>query len=209
MNKMDTKSKILKVAQKLFAEKGFDGTSIRDIASEAEANIAAVNYHFKNKQNLYWSVYLNSHTWLSSEIEKLAQKNKSLSDLLWEIFSFMHENSRFLRNAFMIMLSDSFPEVDDEIKTEMLQNKEMGPPGGEFIFKVLSDEVGDQISVEMKRWGVETLFANIVHWALILSGTHCKEIYSDHPMFQMEYRKKCFRHHVTATIAYLKTNQKF
>ena len=43
MNTVDTKSKILNVAQDLFAEKGFDGASIRDIAQRADVNIAAVN----------------------------------------------------------------------------------------------------------------------------------------------------------------------
>jgi len=37
---------ILQVTEKLFAEKGFDGTSIRDIAKQANINIAMVSYYF-------------------------------------------------------------------------------------------------------------------------------------------------------------------
>ena len=55
-NKMTTKEKILKVSAKLFAEKGFYGTSIRDIAKQAKVNVAAINYHFGSKKNLYLEV---------------------------------------------------------------------------------------------------------------------------------------------------------
>ena len=44
--------RILQVAEKLFAEKGFDGTSIRDIASEAGANVSMISYYFGSKENL-------------------------------------------------------------------------------------------------------------------------------------------------------------
>ncbi|HSD07862.1 TetR/AcrR family transcriptional regulator [Flavobacterium sp.] len=43
---------ILQVAEMLFAEKGFDGTSIRDIAKEAKINVAMVSYYFGSKELL-------------------------------------------------------------------------------------------------------------------------------------------------------------
>lgn len=48
---------LLDAAQKLFAEKGFRATSIRDIVTEAGSNVAAVNYHFGSKDNLYREVF--------------------------------------------------------------------------------------------------------------------------------------------------------
>ena len=45
---------ILRVAETLFAEKGFDGTSIRDIAKEAKINIAMVPIILDPKSN-YWN----------------------------------------------------------------------------------------------------------------------------------------------------------
>lgn len=48
----DTKTRILDAAEKLFGEKGFDGTSLRDITTEADVNLAAVNYHFQSKESL-------------------------------------------------------------------------------------------------------------------------------------------------------------
>ncbi len=54
-----TKQHLLDAAQKLFAEHGFRRTSVRDIAKEAGSNVAAVNYHFGSKENLYHEVFLN------------------------------------------------------------------------------------------------------------------------------------------------------
>ena len=49
----ETHERILTAAQKLFAERGLDATSVRDITTEARCNVAAVNYHFGGKENLY------------------------------------------------------------------------------------------------------------------------------------------------------------
>ncbi|HLW75595.1 MAG TPA: TetR family transcriptional regulator [Bryobacteraceae bacterium] len=49
---VDTKTRILEAAEKLFGSKGFDATSLRDITAEAEVNLAAVNYHFQTKDSL-------------------------------------------------------------------------------------------------------------------------------------------------------------
>lgn len=47
----DKQIEILLVAEKLFSEHGFDGTSIRDIAKEANINIAMISYYFGSKKN--------------------------------------------------------------------------------------------------------------------------------------------------------------
>jgi len=52
----DTKERILDAAEGLFADRGFPGTSMRDITQGADANIAAVNYHFGSKEALLLAV---------------------------------------------------------------------------------------------------------------------------------------------------------
>jgi AcrR family transcriptional regulator len=54
----DTKTRILDAAEKLFGEKGFDATSLRDITTEADVNLAAVNYHFQSKDSLIEAVIM-------------------------------------------------------------------------------------------------------------------------------------------------------
>ena len=48
-----TQQRLLDAAEAIFAGKGFNGASVRDICKRAEANIAAVNYYFGDKERLY------------------------------------------------------------------------------------------------------------------------------------------------------------
>ena len=52
-----TKDRILGAAEELFAQFGFSGTSLRQVTSRADVNIAAVNYHFGSKENLVNEVF--------------------------------------------------------------------------------------------------------------------------------------------------------
>lgn len=52
MSPPDTKTRILKTAQKLFAQKGIGTTSLREITRQAGVNLAAVHYHFGSKEEL-------------------------------------------------------------------------------------------------------------------------------------------------------------
>lgn len=56
MQKVDTKTKILNAAEQLFADRGFADTSLRLITSQAEVNLASVNYHFGSKKELIQAV---------------------------------------------------------------------------------------------------------------------------------------------------------
>src|SRR5258707_8967137 len=51
-----TRQNIMKAAVALFAERGYDGASVRLIVSKAKVNQAAINYHFKGKDGLYLEV---------------------------------------------------------------------------------------------------------------------------------------------------------
>jgi len=54
--KNKTRLILISAAGKLFAQNGYDGTSIRDICTEAKTNIAAISYHFGDKIGLYKAV---------------------------------------------------------------------------------------------------------------------------------------------------------
>jgi len=56
---MDTKTRILKAAEKLFAQKGFDKTTVDTIAHKAKVNKAMIYYHFKNKDQIKKALFDN------------------------------------------------------------------------------------------------------------------------------------------------------
>lgn len=55
---MDTKEHILNVAERLFAEDGFDAISVRAITQSAKVNLASINYHFGSKEGLIQAAFL-------------------------------------------------------------------------------------------------------------------------------------------------------
>lgn len=62
-------AQLLAIARRLFARKGFDATSLRDIAEEAQITKAALYYYFPNKDALYERVVIESMASLLSEVQ--------------------------------------------------------------------------------------------------------------------------------------------
>lgn len=56
-SELKVRQRLLDSAEHFFAAHGFDGTSIRDITNRAGCNVAAVNYYFSGKENLYVEVF--------------------------------------------------------------------------------------------------------------------------------------------------------
>ena len=66
-NNLDTRERILDVAERLFMAHGYEGTSMRMITGVAEVNLAAANYHFGSKEALLRDVFRRRLFWLNSE----------------------------------------------------------------------------------------------------------------------------------------------
>lgn len=77
---MDTREKILKTAEHLFAEHGFEGTSIRMLALKAEVNLAMVSYYFGSKEKLFEAIVLKK---TDDAHEKLLNIRENIQDP-WE-----------------------------------------------------------------------------------------------------------------------------
>jgi AcrR family transcriptional regulator len=74
-----TRERILKAAERLFAERGYDGTSIRAIVAKARVNQAAINYHFEGKDGLYREVLHAAFRALTEDQLAHADEMKSMS----------------------------------------------------------------------------------------------------------------------------------
>jgi len=57
----ETRLRLLKAAGEIFSKKGFRAATIREICAKADANVAAVNYHFTSKRKLYLAVLEYAH----------------------------------------------------------------------------------------------------------------------------------------------------
>ena len=69
----DTRAALLEAGFRVFARKGFDGASVRDITSEAGANLGAITYHFGSKRELYSAVLESRLTPLVDRIGAAAE----------------------------------------------------------------------------------------------------------------------------------------
>jgi len=61
MTTTDTRERLVVTAGEIFSEKGFDETTVREICTAAGANVAAVNYYFGDKQQLYLETVRRAH----------------------------------------------------------------------------------------------------------------------------------------------------
>jgi AcrR family transcriptional regulator len=88
-----TRSSIIKAAAHLFAEKGFEGASVRDIVTKARVNQAAIHYHFKGKDGLYLEVLKTAFERLTKDSGFDAERLKALSREE-ALRSFIHQQLR-------------------------------------------------------------------------------------------------------------------
>jgi AcrR family transcriptional regulator len=74
-----TRERILKAAERLFAEHGYDDTSVRAIVAKARVNQAAINYHFAGKDGLYREVLRAAIHALTEQQMAHAQEMRAMS----------------------------------------------------------------------------------------------------------------------------------
>ncbi len=73
-NKPSTRERILDAAEELFAQRGFEGVSVRQIMGKANADVSLAYYHFKSKQDLFDQVMLRRVEYLNEiRLEALAE----------------------------------------------------------------------------------------------------------------------------------------
>ena len=73
----EKQKQILSAAEHLFSIKGFDGTSVRDIADDAGVNIAMISYYFGSKEKLMEALFEQRTTNIKVKVESLLRDDKS------------------------------------------------------------------------------------------------------------------------------------
>jgi AcrR family transcriptional regulator len=74
-----TRERIMKAAERLFADRGYDGTSIRAIVAKARVNQAAINYHFSGKEGLYREILRGAFRAMTEDQLAHAQDTAAMS----------------------------------------------------------------------------------------------------------------------------------
>lgn len=106
----DKQIEILEVAERLFAEGGFDGTSIRNISKEAKINVAMVSYYFGSKEKLLEALIIYRIADLKIQLEILSKEEVSplyKINKLVELYISKIHNNRYIYQILHFELSFS------------------------------------------------------------------------------------------------------
>ena len=135
-----TTERILDTAEILFAQKGYRAVSVREITSAAECNLAAVNYHFGNKENLYLEVFRSRWVPRAIRLRESFRKYLASQDSLSE-----STVVRALAQAFV----DGPLSDDERLRHSQLMTREMTQPTKAF------EHVAEQVAEDLRLEGVQ------------------------------------------------------
>ena len=116
---------ILQVAEQLFAEEGFDGTSIRDIAKKANVNIAMISYYFGSKEKMLEALVLNRISDMRLQLENLYNENIppfAKVDKMVELYISRINKNRCIYQILHFEFSTKKRELNIESFNEMKKN---------------------------------------------------------------------------------------
>ncbi|HEY1005753.1 MAG TPA: TetR/AcrR family transcriptional regulator [Sphingobacteriaceae bacterium] len=192
--KKDKKDHILEVAEKLFSELGYDATTTRQIAGQANVNMAMLNYYFGSKDGLYKAVLQNRitgfrQTLLSITGQPVSSRIK-LDQAVDVYVDRVMENKGFHRLIQRELSLTQRSEISDVLTESIMINVNE-------IKRILNDGIEEgvfrQVDVEMT---IATIFGTkyyVVNSVLIASRLLGKDL-TDPQVVQEELKPRLKRH---------------
>lgn len=185
---VDTKSRLVESAIKLFALHGYDGTTTKQICDNANANIAALHYHFESKENLYLSIIQQfGNESLGSALRTLSAPS-SLEELRTRLEMFLHEVLALcLQNIDLVRIVQNETEHMNERSQTVVQNTFMK------MFESLVSFFADASKKKLLATGVDPMFAASSIFSQLsqaIRGEPAAQKYLKITLQDMAYRKK-------------------
>lgn len=160
------KLRLIEAAEKLFAEKGFEAVSVRDITKEAGANVAAVNYHFGSRDGLVIAVISRYLMPVNQErltrLEKAEKNGSQLREILAAYICPVVEQvakSELSEKLYCQLLGRIFSEQSVALPGELeYQTRSVVERFTKVLNKVLKD-----FSVEELVWRLHFIVGALIH----------------------------------------------
>lgn len=120
----DKQVQLLDVAERLFAEHGFEGTSVRDIAKEADINVAMISYYFGSKEKLLEALFIRRVSEVRLQIETTLQ-NDALSpmDKIYQLVDTYIERVVNRQNFHKLVVREQMLRKDSSVCFQIMENK--------------------------------------------------------------------------------------
>jgi len=164
-----TRERLLEKAEALFAKKGYHSVSVREITTAARCNLAAVNYHFGNKHNLYLEVFRSRWMPKARRVQESFRMSLAAQDSLSPTAVVRALARAFLEGT----LSD-----EERLRYFQLMTREMAQPSEAFelvveqmmqpFFKELADKLRSALPEDVEeKWlmlNIVSLFALVIYF---------------------------------------------
>jgi len=111
-----TEEKILAAAKKIFTQRGYEATKVRDIAAEADINLSLVNYYFRSKEKLFEHIMIGNVNNLFEKVGPILN-NEKLS---------LNEKITFIADHYIDLLLEN-PDFPKFIVNEVLSGSNKIP----------------------------------------------------------------------------------
>lgn len=208
MEYTDKQLQIIDVAQRLFADEGFEATSVRDIAKGADVNIAMISYYFGSKEKLLEAIFDVHAQKIRMKLENLLNDTKleplqKMDALVDRYLDKYFTNECFHRIVAREQMTQKISAISDLLHEMKKQNQEL-------VKKLIQE--GQKKNVFKKHVDVPLLMATMLGTAnqLITTQHFYKEInmLQDMPEdeFQKHLRKKLSTH-IKALFKCILTNE--
>ena len=151
----ETKDRIIRAAGEVFGEHGFHGTTIRQITHKAGVNVAAVNYHFRDKSELYHRVLREAKCFTSglAELESAGEPEDRLSAFITSFVERLLDPNRPIWHVQVITLEMVHPTPALD-----LLMRELTEP----IFRQLRDLIAEVVGKPVTDTQLDLLASSIL-----------------------------------------------
>lgn len=160
----DTQEKILDAAERLFIEHGYAATSLRAIASLAEVNLAATNYHFGSKKGLFGSVFhrcvqpINEQRLLLLKELKLSKRKLTLRLILEAFFTPL---AAAVNKKHQVPALIGRIYAEPESLTKPILEQEFGEVAARYQLAIA--EVFPDVPADELRWRFHFMIGSMIH----------------------------------------------
>ncbi|MGN6541334.1 MAG: TetR family transcriptional regulator [Ginsengibacter sp.] len=170
---MTKKQTIIESALKLFIAKGFEGTSVREIASDAGVNVAMINYYFVSKEKLFESVVEYRASFLQGIFTELVNNTKltpieKIDIVIDQTIERKFSNSEFHHLLHRELSLEHRPQLRNAISDILLKNMKQVK---KIIQNGIKDGVFKPVDIELTL----TTMLGTIHY-LLTSDTMCRKI---------------------------------
>lgn len=182
--KKSTRENLLEKAELLFSQKGFNGTSIKDVAAEVNVTKQGLLHHFPTKEKLYAAVLNEASSYITEHINLLISKNTNSKQQLIEFFENLLNAEGRTHQVIVLLIR------------ELLDNEERADKSNRWYLKPFLDQLihVTKSSQEKGLLSDDDALALVYHllgstqYFLISQPTLCK-LYSREKVVQLKHKQ--------------------